>query len=190
MDRRQLLFFIGLFVYAVGGRMLLLYWPNVETIMAASIIGAALLGQPWGLLIGVLSVATTDIWIGNTSILLFTWSAWALIGGFGKTKRPESLPSWALGLTGRGLLGVAFFFLWTNFGVWLTSGMYPPTLTGLGWSYLMGLPFLKYHLISTVLLLPISSFAFGWADQRFSQRVESRYDPQAKALEQPRKVGI
>lgn len=35
-----------------------------------------------------------------------------------------------------------FFWLWSNLGVWLTSGMYPRTMTGFIHCYVLALPFL------------------------------------------------
>lgn len=42
-----------------------------------------------------------------------------------------------------------FFWVWTNFGVWLTASFYPHTLTGLITCYSAALPFLRNSLIST-----------------------------------------
>jgi lysylphosphatidylglycerol synthetase-like protein (DUF2156 family) len=43
------------------------------------------------------------------------------------------------------------FFLITNFGVWVSTDMYPQTISGLVVSYTMALPFLTNSLISTFL---------------------------------------
>jgi len=47
-----------------------------------------------------------------------------------------------------------FFYLWTNFGVWY-QGWYPPTLSGLAESYVMGLPFLKFNLVGNLIFVPL-----------------------------------
>ena len=54
---------------------------------------------------------------------------------------------------GYGLVGALFFYFYTNFGVWLIGNWYPHTLAGLIQSYVMGLPFLKLHAVSSMLLL-------------------------------------
>jgi len=46
------------------------------------------------------------------------------------------------------LTGALIFFLITNFGVWF-GGMYEASFNGLIQSYIMGLPFFGYSLIST-----------------------------------------
>ena len=43
------------------------------------------------------------------------------------------------------------FWLWTNFGVWLTSGLYPRTLEGFMACYYFALPFLRNSLIGDVI---------------------------------------
>lgn len=57
-----------------------------------------------------------------------------------------------------GVLASVWFYLWTNFGVWLLDswGMYERTFAGLFNAYIMGLPFLKYNLIGNIVLVPVS----------------------------------
>ena len=43
-------------------------------------------------------------------------------------------------------LSLLFFFV-TNFGVWMASPLYPPTLQGLGLCYLAGIPFLAHQIL-------------------------------------------
>ncbi len=50
-----------------------------------------------------------------------------------------------------------FFFLYTNFGWWLATNMYPHTWDGLIQCYIMGLPFFKNNLIGNLIFVPIAS---------------------------------
>jgi hypothetical protein len=70
----------------------------------------------------------------------------------------KGIKKYFLGTTA-GLSANLFFYLWTNFGVWLLSGMYPKTTTGLLMSYVNALPFLRYQLISTLIFIPLGFFA-------------------------------
>ena len=63
--------------------------------------------------------------------------------------------TFARGVAGA-LLGPTGFFLVSNFGVWAASGMYPPTLAGLGVCYLAGVPFYRNDLISTAIVLGLA----------------------------------
>ena len=58
-------------------------------------------------------------------------------------------------IVGMGLATPILFFLITNFGSWLMSGMYPRTLAGLTEAYVMGIPFFRYALLSQIVFLPI-----------------------------------
>lgn len=159
----QKLFFSFLLVgFAVAGRYLLLDLPNVETMTAATLLAGALLGGGYTLVVPLMSVAVFDWFYGNSSILLFTWSAWAIIGFFGMVlkERTKSAFKFTLGMTGMGMVSSLFFYFWTNFGVWLIGNWYPKTAEGLLTSYLMGIPFLKMQVLGNLIVVPVSAFIF------------------------------
>jgi hypothetical protein len=54
------------------------------------------------------------------------------------------------------LLGPTGFFFVSNFGVWAASGMYPPTVAGLGACYFAGLPFYRNDLAATAIVLGVA----------------------------------
>lgn len=153
-----------LITFGAVGRLLLQDLPNIETITVVSLLAGSLLGGVWTFVVGLAVVGLTDMVIGNTSIALYTWSAWAVMGVFGWVVRHgrvrhgrSRVLRHAAVLTGMGLLGNVFFYLWTNFGVWHVGGLYPHTVDGLVLSYVMGLPFLKYQLLSTLMIVPALS---------------------------------
>ena len=86
-------------------------------------------------------------------IMVFTWSAFALIAFWGTLIKRRALLAGAYGLA-----GALFFYFYTNFGVWLIGGLYPPTFAGLVRSYVMGLPFLRLHAVTSVLFLSVSVY--------------------------------
>ena len=124
----------------------------------------------------------SDLVIGNTNIFLFTWSGFLIpalsVSGFIKLlikpytshfpsqrilKAGGQSPVAKKMFTGVSLLSVGlsaniFFFLWTNFGVWLLSGMYPKTIIGLLMSYINAIPFLRYQAVSTLIFIPAGFF--------------------------------
>lgn len=161
-NKKNILLAIGLIILGISGRMLLLAYPNVETLTAVSILAGALLGPYLGLAVSLFSVVGSDMVIGNTNILLYTWTAWAMIGlSSAVLKRTQrgKLMIWldSLKFTGFGVLTTLFFFLWTNFGVWHLSGMYVHTWDGLMLSYYNGLPFLRNQLLGNLLIVPVLS---------------------------------
>jgi hypothetical protein len=138
---------------AVSERLWFDLGPNVELVMLSSLLAGIYLGRRWGVAVALLALALSDMVLGNTAIMIFTWSAFAIIGFF-----TANLRRWqGLKRVGSGAvfsLGAAlFFYLYTNFGVWLIGGLYPKTWAGLKECYWMGLPFLRIHAFSSLLLL-------------------------------------
>lgn len=145
-----ILIFLGVFFRTIGHVA-----PNVEYVTAASLLAGAYLGRKYAVLLPLVIMVLTDTVIGNTNIFIFTWSAYLLIGYLGYL---GNLRGKIIKATGAGILATLFFYVWTNFGVWLLDswGMYPRTFAGLMQSYLMGLPFLKMTLLSNLFFVPVS----------------------------------
>jgi hypothetical protein len=146
---KNLFISLVLITIAIGERLWFDLGPNVELIMTMSILASIYLGKSFGVAVAFLSLAISDLVIGNTLIMIFTWSAFALIawgGAWLKNKNPF------IG-GGYGLMAALGFYFYTNFGVWLISGLYPHTLAGLMNCYLMGLPFLKLHAVSSTIFI-------------------------------------
>lgn len=186
---------IGLIVIGILGRFFLINYvgiPNFEIITALTLVSAVFLGRAWALVVPLSIIAITDAAIGNSPVMIFTWSAFAIIGIFGMlfkkyesriviarsrqqaatkqslfshiTRKIASFPLVArndsrivIGLTGVGIISSLFFFLYTNFGWWVMSNMYPRTLDGLIQCYIMGLPFFKNNLIGNLIFVPMAS---------------------------------
>lgn len=68
---------------------------------------------------------------------------------------------------GVSLLASIVFFLVTNFMVWVSSGMYPPTFEGLVECYVLAVPFFKNTLFGDLVFSLILFGAFEWAVSRF-----------------------
>ncbi len=166
----------ALIIFGAISRYLLKDIPNIETITVVSLLAGSLLGGIWTIVVGLAVVAITDIFIGNTIIFAYTWSAWAVMGFFGFVlrKRAKKPVRHALELTGTGILGVLFFYAWTNFGVWHIGHLYPHTIDGLIASYVAGIPFLKYQIISTVLFVPTVALVTIVAWNRVPQWIRTR----------------
>ena len=61
-------------------------------------------------------------------------------------------------LLGASVLSATSFFAASNFAVWAGSAMYPHSISGLATCYVVGLPFYRNDLISTLL---VATLAFG-----------------------------
>jgi hypothetical protein len=155
---------ILLIVFSTLGRIFRInFFPelyNIEPITVAALLAGAFLGFGYALIVPLAVIALTDMYIGNTSILFFTWSAWAIIGILGLVLKKSKKESFSFGfkMAGMGILASLFFFIWTNFGVWALSGMYAHTLDGLASCYVLALPFLKMNLLGNIIIVPVVSF--------------------------------
>lgn len=160
MNQKTLRLIFSLLLIAIGiaGR-LFIHTPNVETVTTVTLLAGLLLGGTYAWVIPLLVVGLSDMVLGNDLILLYTWSAWVGIGLLSKVLRGrfKSIFTQTFMLTGAGVASTVIFYLWTNFGVWQLSGMYPHTGMGLLASYAMGLPFLKFQLLGNLMLVPAIS---------------------------------
>jgi hypothetical protein len=107
-----------------------------------------------------LLIFLSDLYFGNVSVHFFTWSAFILIGIFGIFFKRNS-KHYFLKISGGGIISVLLFYLWTNFGWWLVSGMYPMNFQGLIQSYIAGFPFLKNQLASVLIFTPFFGLMFS-----------------------------
>lgn len=145
-----------LFLLAFIERVFYDLGPNFELITAASVLGAYYLNRKTLVLILLTTIATTDLIMGNTNIALFTWSGFLIpaiaSSHFLKGKFKNQLFTG----TGAGIVFNLFFYLWTNFGVWLLDswGMYSNDFSGLLSSYVNALPFLRFSITSTAIFIP------------------------------------
>ena len=132
--------------------------PNVELITTAMILASIYVGRKEAFWLTLAIMTTTDALLGNTNIFIFTWSGFLIPAIFaGKIfadKKFGQFKKIVLG-TSAGIGSNLFFFLWTNFGVWLIGNMYTKNLTGLLMSYFYGLPFVKPQIISSLIFIPL-----------------------------------
>ncbi|MDD3647019.1 MAG: hypothetical protein PHS44_00765 [Candidatus Dojkabacteria bacterium] len=165
-------------VYVGLGVMTRTVWhvaPNVEFVTALSIAGAFFLRKNSSYVIPLGIMVISDLFIGNSSIFIFTWSAFGLAHLSGKLIRREFADKFLASSSKlirtllvselAGVIFTLFFYLWTNLGVVVVSNLYPKTFDGLLLSYEMGLPFLLPQLIGNMIIVPaifvVTEFAYN-----------------------------
>jgi hypothetical protein len=148
-----------LIILAILFRTIFHLGANFELVTSASILGGYFVKNKKIIFaIPLVIMVATDFYIGNTLIFLFTWSAYLVSPIFGiviKNSKKINKVIKIAALEGVGVLSVIFFFLWTNFGVVVTTKYYSKDIYGLGLSYVNAIPFIKPQLISTMIALPI-----------------------------------
>ncbi|HHF55911.1 MAG TPA: hypothetical protein ENL42_03220 [Thermoplasmatales archaeon] len=132
-----------------------LFMMDIFFVVAAiSLIAGRYLGSLFAFLIPLSIMAITDILIGNTIIFLFTWSGFALLGSIGYLSRKKGV----LHFFGYSVAGIIAYDLWTNFGCWM--GWYSHDISGLLLCYALAIPFMLWHLLATMTVLPLFTIPF------------------------------
>lgn len=149
IQNTKLTFAIGFIVLAAISRFIP-HPPNFTPIMAMSIYGGLLFAdKKYAFIVPILAMIFTDAFIGFHNTIAFVYGAFiigVILGFFLKSGLKLSR------LAIVSLLGSVIFFILTNFGAWLMSGLYPLTLEGLMQAYFFGLPFFSYS--------PLEMFGF------------------------------
>ena len=172
------IFGLILFILAFLERVLFDLGPNIELVTLSMLLSAAYLGRKSSFWLTFLIMLATDLILGNSNIFIFTWSGFlipALIAsGFFQKNNPKRFKRIGIG-TLAGISSTAFFFLWTNFGVWILSSLYPKTLLGLLSSYINALPFLRLQAVSTLIFVPL-----GFLLTEFSLNLLKKYQARTR----------
>ena len=151
---------VFLLMIGAGGRVLVNSYPNIETVMVSVFLAAMLLPRHISVITSLAIIVLSDWYLGYlpnsgnilASIVVFTYSGFLLVNIFG-----VKIQNWISGKFGSGAVlkfsgaGISFaliYDIWTNFGVWFLN--YDHTLENLITVYLLGIPFMLYHMMSSV----------------------------------------
>lgn len=156
------LLYIILFLAAFLERTVIDLGPNIELLTTSMILSAFFLGRKRSFWLTLLVIVSTDRLLGNSNIILFTWSGFLipalftspLIKKYVHGNKFSILNS--LKIVFAGIFTNIFFYIWSNFGVWMLDswGLYTKNLQGLVMCYINALPFLKNQMISTLIFIP------------------------------------
>ena len=114
------------------------HMPNYAPVAAIALFAGAYLNKkavPW---VPLAIMVASDLMIGLHDVVLYTWGAFIVIGYFGMFLRDKRSPLRVAGMT---VLSSLFFYVITNFGVWLA--WYPHTTAGFVDCYVKALPFMR-----------------------------------------------
>ncbi len=147
-----------IYITLAGAKQPIFMMDVFFVIAAISLVAGRYLGSYFSFLLPLSIMAVTDIIIGNSMIFLFTWSGFAIMGSIGYASKRKSM----LQFFGFSILAVVAYDLWTNFGCWL--GWYSHDLNGLMLCYTLAIPFMLWHLVSTLAILPLFAIPFEKLD--------------------------
>lgn len=132
---------IALCLITIGVSLRLLPHPaNFAPVAAIAIFGGSVLPRRVAVWVPLGAMVVADMFIGFYDIIWVTWACYALIAL--ASSRWLARPTLAKGVA-LTLSSSLFFFTATNFAVWLWSGMYAHTLSGLAQCFALALPFFR-----------------------------------------------
>ena len=146
-SRDRLLAIAGLIALIAASR-LLPHPPNFTPVLAAALFCGGLLPPGRALLVPLGAMFASDLVLGLHPGMASVYLAMALCVLLGRVLPPQQSLSLALG---GALAASVLFFAVTNFAVWLSGSLYPPTPAGLLACYVAALPFFHHTLLSTLL---------------------------------------
>ena len=141
---------VGLIVLAAMARLLPHLPPNFTPVGAMAIYAGAFLPLSRAVPVTLTGLLLSDLVLGfyDPVTMIFVYAGTMLNAAIGNrlgSRRDVAHLGLAAGM------GAIAFFLLSNFGVWLSGGLYPPTLVGLGTCFVAAIPFFHYSLVSTIL---------------------------------------
>ncbi|OHA68584.1 MAG: hypothetical protein A3A27_01205 [Candidatus Wildermuthbacteria bacterium RIFCSPLOWO2_01_FULL_47_18] len=155
-------FTVVIAVLSFGAR-LLPHLPNFTPIGALALFAGAYLAKKhwWGLFVPLFIMFVSDLFIGFYDVKLMavvygSFLLYALIGRVLPKQNPLLVLGGALG-------GAVFFYLATNFAVWMFSPWYEKSVEGLMLSYTLALPFFRATLLGDLLFTGMFFGAYEFA---------------------------
>ena len=119
--------------------------------MAIGLLGGVYFNnRQLAVLVPLLAMIISDLVLGFHGMMIWVYSSIIVISLCASWIKPKMMH---LGFASVG--SSLFFFLVTNFGVWITSSFYPKTLTGLSACYIAGLPFLQNAIVGDLMYVGI-----------------------------------
>lgn len=138
---------LSIIVFAVILR-LIPHPPNLAPIGAMALFGGTYLDRRYALIAPLIAMFISDLFLGLHTTMPFVYGSFFLTGLIGLWLRGRRKPRYIIGAS---FLSSLMFFLITNFGVWIATGMYQKNLAGLLEAYVLAIPFFRNTIIGDLL---------------------------------------
>ncbi len=146
----QFLIAFLLVVFAAFSR-LIPHPPNFAPIAAMALFGGVYFDRRFSILVPLAAMLVSDFLIGFHSTMPFVYGSFILTGLIGIWLKKHKRVQW---IAGASLTSSLFFFVITNFGVWLNGG-YPLNFTGLIECYVAAIPFFRTTLVGDLFFVAV-----------------------------------
>ncbi|VAW50718.1 hypothetical protein MNBD_GAMMA05-2646 [hydrothermal vent metagenome] len=136
---------ISSIIFVLALFRLLPHWPNVSPVAAMALFGGAYFADKrMAFIIPFVALFVSDLIIGLHNSMIFVYAGFGLtvmVGFWLKNRMTITTTAFAV------LASSVLFFLLTNFGAWMTSGIYLKSTEGLMQAYVAGIPFFQNSLL-------------------------------------------
>jgi hypothetical protein len=173
---------ITVFIILAALSRLLPHATNFTPIGAIALFGAAYFSdKKWAIIVPLSALWISDLLLNNiiyssyyegfawlTSGFLYIYGAFAMVVVLGYYLLKKVTAGRVLG----GAIGASvIFYIVSNFGVWVSSPMYPMTAEGLISCYVAAIPFFHYTLAGNVIYSAALFGAYEWVKHRYPAAV-------------------
>jgi hypothetical protein len=169
---------IVLFFYLVGLIALsriIPHPPNFTPVLAMAVFMPYLTRDIYSaMLVPLSAMFVSDLYLGLHSSMFWVYTS--ILLGTTLSHYTMSMKKTYVHLGSNALLSATIFFMITNFAVWMSGTMYPPTLDGLILCYTMAIPFFGNTLAGTlfyVSLLSLVSYSATNISRRYTDDEET-----------------
>lgn len=153
---------ILLFILVAAIIRILPHMPNVTPITAMALFsGVYFTNKKYAFIVPILAMLVSDIFIGFSTISIFVYVAFILVGFIGIKSKKISIATV--------LISSISFFIITNFGVWLIG--YPKTFAGLVECYTLAIPFFRNSLIGDFFFAAVMYYSFEFVSKKYLETV-------------------
>lgn len=132
---------------------LLPHWPNVSPVAAMALFGGAyFVDKRVAFIVPFIALFLSDLFLGLHNTMIFVYAGFAITVAIGSALKNR------VTMTNTLFAAVAasvVFFLLTNFGSWLMSGIYAKSASGLMQAYAAGIPFFQNSLLGNLVYAAI-----------------------------------
>jgi len=156
---------LSIIVFTIALFRLLPHPPNVSPVAAMALFGGVYFAdRRLAFLLPLAALLFSDLLIGLHDTMPFVYAGFALtvLAGFYIRSKLS-----ATHIAAAAVFSSALFFALTNFGAWLTSGIYPATADGLLQAYVAGIPFLQNSLLGNLGFTAAMFGGFTLLQQRY-----------------------
>jgi hypothetical protein len=141
----EFMLLFGLIALDVAARILP-QTQNFTPIAASALFAGAVLGRPLALVVPLAAMALSDCVLGfdDWRVMIFVYAGLTMPAVLGLLTRGSYKP---IRLVSLAALSSVFFFITSNFAVWMFSGIYARDIAGLVKCYIAALPFFQNTLM-------------------------------------------